>query len=171
MTLLDTSHTPPCTVVVRQTDKMAGHGSGCLLIALMVACLFVLGGCASGAVDAAHPAVDELEMRFVGSLPCDDCRVIRADLTLHRDAESGQPERFFLHQTHVDASAGNITSTSWGNWLLMPTDEAIYYRLESRPQPIVLRLEDEGQRLGWVGLMEDHGEGDTYELRRAELIR
>ncbi|MGQ7246818.1 copper resistance protein NlpE N-terminal domain-containing protein [Halomonas sp. V046] len=142
--------------------------------------LFVVGlggvtlalvGCASGTGGADSAGVIEPETRFVGNLPCDDCRVIRADLTLHRDAESGQPKQFFLHQTHVDAVGGNVTSTSWGDWQLMPADDAMFYRLESGPQPMVLRLEDDGQQLGWVGLKDSHDDDVSYELRRAALMR
>lgn len=137
----------------------------------MVSLLLGLGGCASTIDDENTGASVEPVTRFVGTLPCDDCRVIRADLTLHRDPESGLPEKYFLQQTHVDAVGGDFTSTLWGDWRLMPTDEEMYYRIEGLPKPIILRVEEEGQRLGWGGVRDPRDMESFHELTRAEPLR
>ncbi len=131
-----------------------------------------LGGCASHSSDGEQTGSFEPVTRYVGILPCGDCREIRADLTLHRDAENGQPDGYFLQQTHVDAVGGDYTSTFWGEWRLQPAGEALHYRLEGLARPVVLRLEEEGDLLGWVGICEFQGlEAAAYELWRAEPLR
>ncbi|MCE8018518.1 hypothetical protein HOP51_00085 [Halomonas sp. MCCC 1A11036] len=113
---------------------------------------------------------DSIE-RFVGTLPCADCRVIRADLTLHRDPETGQPGQYFLQQTHVDAIGGDSTSTWWGDWRLVSSGTDTHYHIEGPSGPMVLRVEEEGQRLGWAGVRELSDRADSYELWRAEPLR
>ncbi|MFQ3788495.1 copper resistance protein NlpE N-terminal domain-containing protein [Halomonas sp. A29] len=129
-----------------------------------------LGGCASMSNDASEESFESVA-RFVGTLPCIDCRIIRADLTLHRDPETGRPDKYFLQQTHVDAIGGDFTSTQWGDWRLMSTGESVYYHIESQASPIVLRVEEEGQRLGWVADRELSNMSASYELMRTEPLR
>jgi copper homeostasis protein (lipoprotein) len=131
-----------------------------------------LGGCVSTSEEGSGERAHEPVTRYVGILPCSDCREIRADLTLHRDAEDGRPVGYYLQQTHVDAVGGDYTSTFWGEWRLRPVGEALHYRLEGLERPVILRLEEEGERLGWVGIREFEGlEAAAYELWRAEPLR
>ncbi len=131
-----------------------------------------LGGCVSSPAAEEKEASFELVTRYIGLLPCSDCRVIRADLTLHRDAEDGRPAGYFLQQTHVDAVGGDYTSTFWGEWRLRPVGDALHYRLEGLERPVVLRIEEEGELLGWVNIREFRDlEAASYELWRAEPLR
>ncbi|USZ50645.1 hypothetical protein [Halomonas sp. DN3] len=110
--------------------------------------------------------------RFIGELPCEGCRLVRADITLKRDEESGQPDGFFMHRTRVDAAEGNVSSTLWGGWRQEQRDDATYYCLEARPQEITLQLSEEGERLLWVP--PDPGQSDEelvgFALRQAEPL-
>ncbi|ALM53995.1 hypothetical protein AR456_18235 [Halomonas huangheensis] len=128
-----------------------------------------LVGCAS--TDDQNRAPDEQVSRFVGTLPCGDCRAIRADLTLFRNLDDGSPEQYVLQETHVDAVGGDFTSTTWGDWQLSSNGEHEFYRLENTPGPLILRVEHDGKRLGWAGGQTlPKGEG-SYELVRDEPLR
>ncbi|WP_136066953.1 copper resistance protein NlpE N-terminal domain-containing protein [Modicisalibacter radicis] len=54
--------------------------------------------------------------RFQGVVPCVDCRGIDTDLVIQRNAVTGSPEGFYLHEVKIDAPGGERVSTSWGNW-------------------------------------------------------
>nr|WP_300308076.1 copper resistance protein NlpE N-terminal domain-containing protein [Halomonas sp.] len=139
---------------------------------LLGVALAALGGCAStdelGVGQHSEPVT-----RYIGTLPCDDCREIRADLTLHRDPDDGHPMNYVLQQTHVDAIGGDFTSTLWGNWEQAVSGEQRFYRFDGKLQPFILRLDDDGQRLSWVDTVQDSSGGSdikTYELKRAEPL-
>ena len=142
-----------------------------LFVAVMsVFLVFLIGGCSSSdVVDLSRPDVVVTE-RFVGELPCKECRLVRADITLKRDQESGRPDGFFMHQTRVDAAEGNVSSTLWGDWYQEQRNDDIYYHLDADPAAIILRLSEEGDRLHWVP--PDSGQDDEeltgFVLRQAE---
>ncbi|MCK0714553.1 copper resistance protein NlpE N-terminal domain-containing protein [Chromohalobacter sarecensis] len=54
--------------------------------------------------------------KFEGTLPCGDCSGIDTTLVLKRDAITGEPRSFYLHQTRIDAPGSERVDTSWGNW-------------------------------------------------------
>ncbi|GHB23356.1 hypothetical protein GCM10009038_22680 [Salinicola rhizosphaerae] len=54
--------------------------------------------------------------RFEGTLPCTDCQGIDTDLIIKRDAITGAPAGFYLHEVRIDAPGGERVNTSWGNW-------------------------------------------------------
>jgi hypothetical protein len=136
-------------------------------IALLVSgCLSLLAGCSAtppaGPADDSPPPVE----RFVGELPCSDCRLIRADLTLHRDEDSGEPEAFFLQEVHVDAIGGDFVTSQWGAFRVQTSDSTTYLHLE-RDDPLTLRVEEDGDTLEWVG--KDGADSD-YQFTRAEPL-
>lgn len=138
------------------------------LILLMPGLL--LTGCAS-TEEQQEASLYERTSRFIGTLPCEDCRVIRADLTLTRDTEDGSPEQYVLQQTHVDAVGGDFTSTVWGNWQISANGDYQYYRLEGTPGPLLLRVEQDGKHLGWAGGQTLPDGNIDHELVRAEPLR
>lgn len=129
----------------------------------------LLVGCAS-TEEQQDTALYERTSRFVGTLPCEDCRVIRADLTLMRDTDDGSPEQYVLQQTHVDAVGGDFTSTIWGDWQLSSNGEYEFYRFDGTPGPLILRVEHDGKRLGWAGGQTLPKDDSSYELVRAEPL-
>lgn len=78
-----------------------------------VACL-LLSACAAGP----HSKVNYVKAteRFEGTLPCDDCRGIDTDLILQRDAITGAPDGFYLHEVKIDAPGGERVKSRWGQW-------------------------------------------------------
>ena len=102
----------------------------------------------------------------MGALPCSDCRIIRADLTLHRDPASGQPTAFYLQEAHVDAIGGDFVTTHWGEFRANTSDSVTYLRLE-RDDPLTLRMEEGGDTLEWVG---KQGVDSDYQFTRAEPL-
>ncbi|WP_280539596.1 copper resistance protein NlpE N-terminal domain-containing protein [Chromohalobacter sp. 11-W] len=54
--------------------------------------------------------------KFEGTLPCDDCSGIDTTLVLKRNAITGEPRSFYLHETRIDAPGGERVDTSWGKW-------------------------------------------------------
>lgn len=132
----------------------------------------MIGGCSSSDVKPSSQQEVVVIERFVGELPCEGCRLVRADITLKRDEESGQPDGFFMHRTRVDGAEGNVSSTRWGDWRQEHRDDAIYYCLDARPQEITFQLSEEGERLLWVA--PDSGRSDEelvgFVLRQAEPL-
>ena len=152
----------PCIV---SRYRLFGAVVPVLLIAL-------ISGCSSSDVMESSPQEVVVTERFVGELPCTGCRLVRADITLKRDEESGQPDGFFMHRTRVDAAEGNVSSTLWGDWRQEHRDDATYYCLEARPQEITFQLSEEGDRLLWVP-PDSAGDGDElvgFVLRQAEPL-
>ncbi|MDI6005286.1 copper resistance protein NlpE N-terminal domain-containing protein [Cobetia marina] len=133
---------------------------------LMAGLLSLLAGCSStpeqGPTDYVPPPIE----RFVGTLPCQDCRLIRADLTLHRDPESGEPTAFFLQEAHVDAVGGDFVTTQWGDFEAETSDSTTYLHLE-RDTPLNLKMQEGGDTLK---LMGQKGADSDYEFTRAEPL-
>ncbi|WP_110693244.1 copper resistance protein NlpE N-terminal domain-containing protein [Salinicola halophyticus] len=82
-------------------------------LAPLTACL-LLSACASGP----NPQVNYVKAteRFEGTLPCSNCNGIDTDLVLQRDAITGAPGGFYLHEIKIDAPGGERVNTIWGNW-------------------------------------------------------
>ncbi|WP_245391828.1 copper resistance protein NlpE N-terminal domain-containing protein [Salinicola aestuarinus] len=74
----------------------------------------LLTACASGP----QTEVDYVRIteRFQGTAPCADCQGVATDLLLKRDALTGAPVDFYLHETRIDAPGGQRVNTSWGRW-------------------------------------------------------
>ncbi|MGK0544171.1 copper resistance protein NlpE N-terminal domain-containing protein [Halomonas cupida] len=140
---------------------------------LLVACMLVtfMSGCSTSKTSDSNVSVFADVERFVGVLPCDECSMLRTDLTLKRDVNDGTPDGFVLHQTEVDAVAGNVSSTSWGQWRIEQKDEDIYYVMDHQPQDIVLRLSGDGTRLLWAGKRPQDHQNVSFILRPADPIR
>lgn len=83
-----------------------------LKILAVAGCLF-LTACAGTPQNDNAIKVSE---RFKGMLPCDNCRAINTDLILKRNAVTGDPDGFYLHEVKIDGAGGNRVSTSWGKW-------------------------------------------------------
>lgn len=83
-----------------------------LKILAIAGCLF-LTACAGTPTNDNAIKVSE---RFKGLLPCDNCRAINTDLILKRDAVTGAPDGFYLHEVRIDAPGGDHVNTSWGKW-------------------------------------------------------
>ncbi|OLO02809.1 MULTISPECIES: copper resistance protein NlpE N-terminal domain-containing protein [Salinicola] len=79
----------------------------------LAACL-LLSACASGPNTQVNYV--KATERFEGTLPCSGCNGIETDLVLQRDAVTGAPAGFYLHEIKIDAPGGERVSTSWGNW-------------------------------------------------------
>nr|CDQ36540.1 lipoprotein involved with copper homeostasis and adhesion [Virgibacillus halodenitrificans] len=54
--------------------------------------------------------------KFEGTLPCSDCSGIDTTLVLKRNAVTGEPHGFYLHETRIDAPGGERVDTTWGKW-------------------------------------------------------
>lgn len=79
----------------------------------LLGCL-LLSACASGP----NTEVDYVSAteRFEGTLPCGDCQGVDTDLIIKRDAITGAPNGFYLHEVRIDAPGGERVNTSWGDW-------------------------------------------------------
>ncbi|WP_110657981.1 copper resistance protein NlpE N-terminal domain-containing protein [Salinicola halimionae] len=79
----------------------------------LATCL-LLSACASGP----NTQVNYIKAteRFEGTLPCSGCNGVDTDLVLQRDAITGAPGGFYLHEIKIDAPGGERVNTSWGNW-------------------------------------------------------
>ncbi len=136
------------------------------IVGSLVVGLLLLSGCSSapdtGPADYTPPPIE----RFVGTLPCQDCRLIRADLTLHRDSESGKPTAFFLQEAHVDAIGGDFVTTQWGDFEAETSDSTTYLRLE-RDAPLMLKMEEGGDTLELMGQQDTDSD---YQFTRAEPL-
>lgn len=103
---------------------MAGLSSaplvGLLALGLAAAC-----GSAEAPTDAqafqpalAQPAAQALAERYAGTMPCADCAGIRVELTLNRDAASGEPTTYELQETYLGSMSpeGQKPFTQTGRW-------------------------------------------------------
>lgn len=79
-----------------------------------LAICLLLSACASGPQTQVNYV--KATERFTGTLPCSDCSGVDTDLVLQRDAITGAPGGFYLHEIKIDAPGGERVSTSWGNW-------------------------------------------------------
>ncbi|WP_251979171.1 copper resistance protein NlpE N-terminal domain-containing protein [Salinicola avicenniae] len=82
--------------------------------ALPVVASLLLAACASGPQEPVHYV--KATERFTGTLPCPDCQGIDTDLIIKRDAITGAPQGFYLHEQRIDAPGGQRVNTSWGQW-------------------------------------------------------
>lgn len=141
-----------------------------LLAVMSVGLLPFLGGCSSSEVVESRQQDVVITERYVGKLPCEGCRLIRADVTVKRDAETGLPAGFFMHQTRVDSAQGNVSSTLWGDWQQEHHGDDVLYRFDTRDSEITLRRSDKGDRLEWVSEVQD-GQADVdFALRQAKPL-
>ncbi|UZG43414.1 copper resistance protein NlpE N-terminal domain-containing protein [Caldimonas thermodepolymerans] len=79
----------------------------------------LLAGCAHGPRQPASPAAPSphrvVAARYVGILPCADCRGIRTDLQLYADPD-GAPAGYDLLQTYLGRPEGDRSFTQSGTW-------------------------------------------------------
>jgi len=81
---------------------------------LIAAGLLLLTACASDPRPQ-HDFIRVME-RFGGTLPCSDCQGIHTDLILKRNASTGAPAGFYLHEVRIDAPGGERVNSVWGQW-------------------------------------------------------
>lgn len=81
--------------------------------ASVAACL-LLSACAAGPQSKVNYV--KATERFEGTLPCNDCRGVKTDLILQRDAITGAPQGFYLHEVKIDAPGGERVNSTWGKW-------------------------------------------------------
>ncbi|WP_162619731.1 copper resistance protein NlpE N-terminal domain-containing protein [Salinicola acroporae] len=79
-----------------------------------VAACLLLSACAAGPQSQVNYV--KATERFEGTLPCNDCRGIDTDLILQRDAITGAPQSFYLHEVKIDAPGGERVNSTWGKW-------------------------------------------------------
>lgn len=90
---------------------------------------------AAGQAAAQPPA----PVRYAGTLPCADCAGIRVELTLNRDAASGEPTTYELKETYLGSMSpeGQKPFTQTGRW-------SIQHGTKSDPDATVYVLDGGG---------------------------
>ena len=112
--------------------------------------------------------------RYVGSLPCNDCRGIRWDLLLYGPDDRAEPQRYSLLRTRIGPDAQSTTELG-GTWSTRPTPSLgpgmSVYRLEppSGDRALTLLRVDESR----LRLLDEQGNvhGEAEALQRVEYLR
>lgn len=82
----------------------------------ILAAAVVLAACGSTPGQEAKPAANRVvAARYIGVLPCADCRGVRADLLLYTEP-GGAPAGYELIQTYLGTRDGDRSYTSSGPW-------------------------------------------------------